>query len=114
MIREGDLILFEFPKTDLKKSKLRPALVLKKLPGKYNDWLICMISSRIHQYNNGLDIIISTDDKDFKESGLKITSVIRVSRLAVVDKDIMIGKIGKISLERLKIIKEKICNWIKE
>jgi mRNA interferase MazF len=48
MIEEGHVVLFRFPQTDLKEGKLRPALIIKKLPGEYNDWLICMISSRIY------------------------------------------------------------------
>ena len=49
MIAEGQIFLFKFPQTDQQEGKLRPALVLRELPGKYNDWLICMISSQLHQ-----------------------------------------------------------------
>jgi len=45
MISEGQVVLFKFPRTDLQEGKLRPALILRELPGKFNDWLICMISS---------------------------------------------------------------------
>ena len=48
MISEGQIILFKFPQTDQEKGKLRPALVLRKLPGKFDDWLLCMISSQLH------------------------------------------------------------------
>lgn len=47
MIQEGQIILFKFLKTDQTYGKLRPALVIRKLPGPYDDWLICMISSQI-------------------------------------------------------------------
>ena len=40
MVKEGHVVLFRFPQTDLKEGKLRPALVIKKLPGEYDDWLI--------------------------------------------------------------------------
>jgi mRNA interferase MazF len=43
MKREGQIVLFRFPQTDLASGKLRPALLLKDLPGPYDDWLICMI-----------------------------------------------------------------------
>jgi len=29
MIKEGDIVLFKFPQTDLEEGKLRPALVLR-------------------------------------------------------------------------------------
>jgi len=114
MIEEGDVVLFRFPQTDLQEGKLRPALVIKRVPGEYEDWLICMVSSRIYQYNKKLDEIITPKDNDFQDSGLKTESVIRVSRLAVVEKDILIGRIGRISSERLRKIKEKLAKWIME
>ncbi|AEH44520.1 transcriptional modulator of MazE/toxin, MazF [Thermodesulfatator indicus DSM 15286] len=114
MIQEGDVVLFQFPQTDLQEGKLRPALVIKRVPGDYEDWLICMISSRVYQYNEKIDEIITPKDSDFQDSGLKTESVIRVSRLAVVEKDILIGRIGKISPERLRKIKEKLAKWIME
>jgi len=55
MIKEGQIILFRFPQTDLQEAKLRPALVLREVKGRYDDWLICMISSRIYQKQVGLD-----------------------------------------------------------
>ncbi len=114
MIQEGDVVLFRFPQTDLQEGKLRPALVIKRVPGEYEDWLICMISSRIYQYNEKLDEIITPDDKDFQDSGLKTESVIRASRLAVVEKEIIVGKIGNISPERLRRIKDRLGKWIME
>ena len=84
MIAEGQIILFKFPQADHQEGKLRPALVLRELPGNYNDWLICMISSQLHQKIQELDEIITSEDTDFIQSGLKLPSVIRASRLAVV------------------------------
>jgi len=50
MKQAGQIVLFRFPQTDLEEGKLRPALLLGQLPGEYDDWLICMISSQIrHQ-----------------------------------------------------------------
>ncbi len=114
MIEEGSVVLFRFPQTDLKAGKLRPALVIKSIPGEYEDWLICMISSRIYQYNVKLDEIIIPQDSDYQDSGLKIESIIRTSRLAVVEREVLIGKIGKISSERLRSIKDKLGKWIME
>ena len=46
------IVLFNFPQTNLEEGKLRPALVIAKLPRNYDDWLICMISSKKHQYKD--------------------------------------------------------------
>ncbi|MDJ0659100.1 MAG: type II toxin-antitoxin system PemK/MazF family toxin [Crocosphaera sp.] len=108
----GDIVLFRFPQTNLKTGKLRPALLIKKLPYGYQDWLACMISSRIKQQIVQLDEIITFNDSDFSQTGLKSESVIRVSRLAVVSESILLGKIGSISAQRLERIKVNLSNWI--
>jgi len=46
MKEAGQIVLYRFPQTDLVEGKLRPALLLGKMPGEYDDWLICMISSQ--------------------------------------------------------------------
>ncbi len=47
MKRAGQVIVFRFPQTDLVRGKLRPALILGKLPSQYDDWLVCMISTQL-------------------------------------------------------------------
>lgn len=112
MRKAGQLVLFNFPQTDLVVGKPRPALMLAKLPGKYDDWLICMISSQTHQYVEGVDEMILEKSSDFLQSGLKSPSLIRVLRLAVVEENILLGTIGEISQERLARIKDNLVNWI--
>ena len=112
MISEGQVVLFRIIQTDQQQGKLRPALVLRKLPGKYDDWLICMISSQLHQSIQQLDEIITSEDSDFIQSGLKLPSVIRASRIAVVDGDILIGKLGQVAPDRLSRVRQNLSRWI--
>jgi mRNA interferase MazF len=107
MIQEGQIVLFRFPHTDQIPGKLRPALVLRKLPGPYDDWLICMISSQLEQQIQNFDIILTEKDLDFEQSGLKTSSVIRISRLAVVNRNILLGSIGALGSEHLNGIPSK-------
>jgi len=114
MKRAGQIVLFRFPQTDLEQGKLRPALLLARLPGEYDDWLICMISSQIRHGLAGFDDIIQESDSDFAESGLKTTSVVRIGRLAVVSGEILLGAIGQISSERLIRIRQRLAEWLLE
>jgi len=66
----GLIVVFRFPQTDLEEGKLRPALLLGKLPGEYGDWLICMISSQTRQLTTEFDELVQETDNDFWESGL--------------------------------------------
>lgn len=85
-----------------------------KLPGEYEDWLICMVSSQTRQFITGFDELVKDSDEDFGESGLKATSVIRVGRLAVVSGEILLGAIGEISSERLNRVKKHLSDWLSE
>jgi hypothetical protein len=57
--------------TDLEEGKLRSALLLGKLPGDHDDWLICMLSSQIRHFVPRFDELIQEQDSDFAQSGLK-------------------------------------------
>ena len=114
MKQAGQIVIFRFPQTDLEEGKLRPALLLGKLPGEYDAWLICMISSQTHQYIAGFDEMVQESEDDFGESGLKVPSVIRVGRLAVVSGEILLGAIGQVSNERLGRVKKHLSDWLSE
>ncbi|OLE52379.1 MAG: PemK family protein [Acidobacteria bacterium 13_1_20CM_3_53_8] len=110
--KSGQLVLFRFPQTDLAPGKLRPALLLAPLPSGRNDWLVCMISSQLTQAVAGIDEVISTNDTDFAQSGLKTASVIRLTRLAVVSDSIFFGVVGEISATRLSGLKKRLARWV--
>jgi mRNA interferase MazF len=110
--KSGQIVLFPFPQADLVEGKLRPALLLGKLPGPYDDWLICMVSSQLHQYIEDFDEIVDIKDPDFADSGLKTPSVIRVGRVAVVEETLLAGAVGEIDPERLQRIKKNLSNWL--
>lgn len=112
MKRPGQIAILRFPQTNHTNSKLRPALLLAPLPGKFDDWLTCMISTKLHQAIENFDEIIQASANDFRLSGLKIPSVIRTGRLAVVSNDILVGSLGEIAAERLQRIRKNISSWI--
>jgi len=59
-----------------------------------------------------LDEILTPADADFDNSGLKVPSVLRLTRLAVLDGSLLLGSIGAISDERLKNVRQKLANWV--
>jgi len=72
-----------------------------------------MISSQLYQQIEGFDELIEEGDSDFQQSGLKTTSVVRISRLAVVEGEILEGRIGKISSDRMQRIRVRLTEWIR-
>jgi mRNA interferase MazF len=112
MKQAGQIVLFQFPQADLEAGKLRPALLLGQLPGAYDDWLICMVSTQLRHAIPKFDDVVREEDPDCAESGLKVTSVIRIGRLAVVQGEILLGAIGQIAPERLQRIKQRLAEWL--
>lgn len=110
--KAGQIVLFRFPQTDLAVGKSRPSLLIAPVPSSFDDWLVCMISTRIQQTIANIDEIISPTDADFIQSGLKTESVFRLTRLAVVSESIFLGTIGKISPNRLAEIRKNLAHWI--
>jgi mRNA interferase MazF len=96
----------------LAEGKLRPALLISEVPGPSDDWPICMISSQLRQQIEGGDELIEEGDSDFQQSGLKKTSVVRISRLAIVEGQILEGRIGKISPDRMQRIRRRLAEWV--
>ncbi len=111
--KAGQIVPFKFPQTDLVLGSLRPSLLVAPIPSGYDDWLVCMISTQIHQAIPNFDEIINTTDSDFAQTRLKSESVIRLSRLAVVSETIFVGKLGEISQTRLKTVKDNLADWIR-
>jgi mRNA interferase MazF len=110
--RPGQIALLRFPQVDLSAGKPRPVLLIVQLPGRFEDWLVCMLSTQLHQALPGFDEVLDESQADFAESGLKVPSLIRITRLAVVSAEAMTGTTGSISSERLMRIKKILSDWI--
>jgi len=113
MLQAGQIVAFQFPQTNLAQGKLRPALLIARLPGNHDDWLTCMISSQVKQLIPQLDELITPQESDFNSSGLSTISVIRVSRLAVVTANIFVGQLGEIAPERHHRICQRLSDWLR-
>ena len=112
MRQAGQVAILRFPHVDLALGKPRPVLLITPVPGPYEDWLVCMISTQLQQAVERFDEVVSQDQPDFPISGLKVPSVIRIARLAVVAADSLVGAVGEIGPERLQKIRHKIADWI--
>lgn len=108
----GHVAIVELPFTDMSGSKRRPVVVLTAAPTGNDDWLVCMVSTKIEHQNPKMDEMIEATDSDFSTSGLVKTSLVRIGRLAIVEQSLLRGNIGSIGADRLNRIKDKLKNWI--
>ncbi|MEW6609032.1 MAG: type II toxin-antitoxin system PemK/MazF family toxin [bacterium] len=109
-MKQGDIILTPVPQAD-GKLKERPAIILREMPP-YSDFLVCGISTQLHQQVKGFDEIISPADEDFKSSGLLSKSLIRLGFLAVLPSNRILGSIGAISSKRHKRLLKTLSNYL--
>jgi mRNA interferase MazF len=109
-MKEGDVILTPVPQAD-GELKERPAIFLREMP-LYRDLLVCGVSTQLHQYVKDFDEIISPANADFKSSGLRSKSLIRLSFLVVLPRHRVLGSIGSISAERHKRLLRKLSDYL--
>lgn len=92
-MKKGDIILVPFPFTDLTGNKLRPAIILISTK---IDITVCFITTQF-QWKDQYDIQL----KPSSLNGLKRESIIRVGKLATIDKDLVLGKLGELEADYL-------------
>ena len=68
-MKEGDVVLTPLPQAD-GQIKNRPAIILREMPP-HGDFLVCGVSTQLHQEAAGFDDPIRPGDADFANSGLK-------------------------------------------
>jgi mRNA interferase MazF len=95
LILRGDVVLTRFPFTDLAGSSVRPALVLSDgVIGE--DVVLAGISSVIRSGTIPTDIMIDRSHHEFAQTGLRVPSVVRLHKLAAVESDLVIRRLGRI------------------
>ncbi len=96
-MKASDIALTILPQDE--KRKRRPVLILSQMPG-YGDFLVCAISTQLHQFTKGFDLILEKRDSSFTETGLLENSLIRLSNLAIIPKQDIAGVIGKLEIAK--------------
>ena len=100
-MKASDIALTILPQDE--KRKRRPVLILSQMPG-YGDFLVCAISTQLHQFINGFDLILENNDSSFAETGLLENSLIRLSNLAIIPSQDIVGVIGKIEIAKFNFL----------
>ena len=109
-MQEADVVLTPIPQAD-GTTKNRPVILLRELPP-YRDFLVCGISTQLHQQVPSFDDIISPADPDFAASGLRTQSLIRLGFLAVLPRSKILGSIGTISSERHQHLLKTLSDYL--
>ena len=110
-MKERDVVLASLPQAT-GQVKNRPAIVLRAMPP-YGDLLVCGVSTQSRKAVAGFDDAIGPGDPDFRASGLKAPSIIRLGFLAVLPASGLLGAIGSISEDRHGRLLERLSDHIR-
>ena len=104
------MVLANLPQAD-GSYKLRPVLLLKILPG-YNDFLVCGISTQLHQLIKDFDELLDENGNDFIQTGLRQSSIIGLGFLAAMPSNKTPGRIGKIESSLHRNLLERLAKYL--
>ena len=99
---KGDVVVFQFPFSDVAESKKRPSLIVATLKGDH-----VILSQIIGQQRPDQDIL-ELNSNDFQKGGISRDSFIRPSVLFTLHKSKIEYKAGKIKQEKIKEVQNKI------
>lgn len=91
------VVLVPFPFDDLSGTKTRPAVCLTPIIGTYQQVVVAFITSQALKASEASDLLIPTTHRDFKQTGLKVDSAIRLHRLITLPSHIILRELGVVS-----------------
>lgn len=105
---KGDVVVLNFPFSDLSQTKRRPALVLASLPG--NDAILCQITSQARSDSSS----VALKPADFTAGSLNQISQIRPNRLFTADESIILYRAGHISTTKLTEVVKRLIEILSQ
>jgi mRNA interferase MazF len=97
-LQRGDVVLVPFPFTDLMRQKARPAVVIssERFNASSADVVLVAISSRLPASPNDTDFILQHGSTGFQATGLRVSSVIRTTKLVTLQQSLIYTTLGKL------------------
>ncbi len=101
-MQKGNIVLVRFPFTDLSAEKLRPAVVLVG-EDELGDVCLAFVTSR-RDYGGKYEVTMEANHN----TGLKVPSTLRLSKIATIHSELIVGKIGQVPDELLEEMDYKL------
>jgi mRNA interferase MazF len=128
-IAKGNVVLVEFPFTDLSQTKLRLAVVLA-VNLTIDEITLCFISSQqVDRSGWGIprtpcsptprlgfievrsaisEFALLDSDPDFPQTGLRISSKVRVTRITTLNRQLIVRRLGSLGKQHLQQLKTSL------
>ena len=101
---KGDVVVLEFPYTDLSRTKKRPSLIVANLKG--DNIILCQITGQPRPDSD----LINLRKDDFQSGSLHRESFVMPSFLFTIHKSKINYVAGKLKQEKIKEVEKKLCD----
>src|SRR5689334_17506400 len=92
-MKTGDIVIASFPYTDFTGFKARPAVIVTVTADRLGDFIVAMISSTVPIQLSSFQLKIEPDHLN----NLRMPSVLKVNRLATVEKNMIVAAMGELN-----------------
>ena len=107
-MRPGEICLASFPFGDTAGMKLRPVLVLTGPIGPIPEVLVAYISSVLPSALMPSDLVLDQAKPEFRPTNLKITSVLRLHKLATIHASMIARRLGTLPQSQQTTVSAKL------
>ncbi len=108
ILAAGQVVIVQFPFSDLTASKLRPAVVLAEA-GR-GDWVLCQITSKPY----GDPRAIPLDAADFVHGSLQLASFARPGKLFTAHTSLVAGQVGELHSAKFSAIRAAVVRMMQK
>src|SRR3989344_5376992 len=109
-LQQQDIVWVRFPYSNLKDSKLRPAVVVScnGYNECYHDVVVCAVTSNLDEKEWGVFI----DSSNISSGKMPLKSKIRVDKIMHVEKALIVGKLAKVDNKTFDALVQEIMNLV--
>ena|SRR3989344_818895 len=104
----GEVVVLEFPFSNLLQVKRRPALIIKVPKG--DDVIVCQITGR--SYEKTVEIPLKKEE--FQKGNLRVESYVRLDKLFSIEKSLIKYKVGSLKKEKIDDIVNRVGVFLKD
>ena len=107
---QGDIVVVDFPFTDVSQTKKRPALVLSnQTVNQTGDYLLVMITSQVKYDGLSLPIALT----DYADKPLPLTSFIRVHKIFLLNESLISHRFSAVTISLRQGVVRQLAELMK-
>ena len=108
MMEKHKIVLVPFPFDNFSELKVRPAVCLTNSIGPHKHVVIAFITSKAPEELEKTDIVLDQSHASFMQTGLKVSSTIRLHRLVTIGSLFIQRELGRLPEDVKSLVDQKM------